>query len=170
MFKVGDKVRNIAGWSMFCGLDGEIMDVRSGDAHGHYSILWQTAKTRHWYDEDSFTLITPVAPEFHGHPRVKELFGKALGMHSSKNHDYARDGDPLGNFQRVSAIKKLYEGLRWDTPTGVAIGYLLKQLDAALWMYAKGYEGDTEGFENRMMDVCVYSPLIIINKEEEKNK
>lgn len=168
MSKVGDRVRNISEWSYFLGEDGTI--VEANYPCNRFSILWDTAKTKHGYDADGFTPIAPVAPEFHGHPRFKELMEKAIGMHDTKNYDYARGGNPLGNFQRVSAIKQLYKGLPWDTPTGTAIDYMLKQLDAALWMYAQGYEGETEGFEGRMMDVCVYSPLIIINKEEEKKK
>ena len=103
----------------------------------------------------------------HGHPRFYELMAQATDMHGSKNKDYATGGDALGNFKRVSAIKRIYPKADWASPTGVAIGYMLKQLDAALNMWSQGYEGEIEGFAKRMLDVTVYSPLIIINKEEE---
>ena len=103
----------------------------------------------------------------HGHPSLYTLIQNITDMHSAKNRDYALGGDPLGNFKRVATIKRIYPGLPWDSPTGVAIGYMLKQLDAACWMLSQGYEGQVETFAARMQDVAVYSLLAIINKEEE---
>ena len=82
-----------------------------------------------------------------------------MELHSQKNREYAKGGNPLGNFMRVSAIKKLYPGFDWASPFGVAIGYLLKQFDAALWMYAQGYEGKIETIDTRLQDVAVNTIL-----------
>jgi len=106
--------------------------------------------------------------EYHGHPMFYELTEKEVRLHSDKNKDYAQGGDPLGNFNRVSAIKKLYPGLKWDGPTGVCLGYMLKQLDAALWMLANGYEGDVENIDSRLTDVHVYAKLARILHKESK--
>jgi hypothetical protein len=97
--------------------------------------------------------------EYHGHPLFKEFTEQELELHSAKNRDYAQGGNPLGNFYRVSAIKSLYPGLHWDSPVGVALGYLLKQLDAAFWMLAQGYEGKVENIDTRLTDVHVYAKL-----------
>ena len=105
--------------------------------------------------------------EYHGHPLFYELTLEELELHSSKNRDYARGGNPLGNFYRVSAIKSLYPGLKWDSPTGVALGYMLKQLDAAFWMLAQGYEGQVENIDSRLTDVHVYAKLArILHRED----
>ena len=105
--------------------------------------------------------------EYHGHQMFFELTLEELELHSSKNRDYAHGGNPLGNFYRVSAIKSLYPGLKWDSPTGVALGYMLKQLDAAFWMLAQGYEGQVENIDSRLTDVHVYAKLArILHRED----
>ena len=107
---------------------------------------------------------------YHGHPEFYNLTQQEIALHSAKNKDYAQGGDPLGNFKRVSDIKSLYPGLKWDSPTGVALGYMLKQLDAAFWMLAQGYEGKVEDFDKRMTDVHVYAKLArILYKEGKQN-
>ena len=109
--------------------------------------------------------------KYHGHPLFQELTEQELELHSAKNKDYAQGGDPLGNFKRVSAIKRLYPGLPWDSPTGVALGYMLKQLDAAFWMLSQGYEGEVEGVDARLTDVHVYAKLArIIMKQPFNNE
>jgi hypothetical protein len=107
---------------------------------------------------------------FYGHPDFYTITQDELSLHSAKNKDYAQGGDPLGNFHRVSEIKKLYPGFPWDSPTGVALGYMLKQLDAAFWMLAKGYEGEVEDVDTRLRDVHVYTKLARILHREEKPK
>jgi len=109
--------------------------------------------------------------KYHGHPLFQELTEQELELHSAKNKDYAQGGDPLGNFKRVSAIKRLYPGFPWDSPTGVALGYMLKQLDAAFWMLSQGYEGEVEGVDARLTDVHVYAKLArIIMKQPFNNE
>lgn len=105
--------------------------------------------------------------DFHGHPKYLELTEQELQLHSAKNRDYARGGDPLGNFKRVSAIKQLYPGIDWTTPTAVAVSYMLKQLDAALWMLAQHFEGDVENIDTRLQDVHVYAKIARITHAEE---
>ncbi len=95
----------------------------------------------------------------HGHPDFIPTTLAEMQLHSDKNFDYAAGGDPLGNFERVSQIKKLYPDFDWASPVGVAIGYALKQVDAALWMMGQGNEGKVEGVEARFGDVSVYFKL-----------
>ena len=98
----------------------------------------------------------------HGHPDFYKLCEEIADLHSRKNKDYAQGGDPLGNFRREAAIKSLYPGFPWDSPVGVAMSNMLKQWDCAMWMQAKGYEGEVEGFRERMRDVAVYALIAII--------
>ena len=73
-----------------------------------------------------------------GHPRFYDLMESFMALHSWKNKDYAKEGKPLGNFNRVAAIEALYPDFDWATPFGVTMQYMLKQLDAAMHLYEKG--------------------------------
>lgn len=42
--------------------------------------------------------------DFHGHPRVVELMLHALEIHNKKNHDYAKDQDPLSNLRMAKEL------------------------------------------------------------------
>ena len=109
-------------------------------------------------------IITEPIPAIarHGHPKFYDLCMEEMTLHDIKNHDYSHGGDPLGNFNRVSAIKRMYPKMDWSGPIGVAIGYLMKQLDAALWMQSEGYTAKVEGPIGRWQDVSIYSKIIEI--------
>ena len=110
--------------------------------------------------------------ELHGDPRFYKLLTELSDLHSRKNTDYSRGGihGPLGNFIRVSEIKKLYPGLDWSSPFGTALDYLLKQLDAAMILYASGTVSLTgESVASRLKDVAVYSLLGMLLYEDEQN-
>ncbi len=101
-----------------------------------------------------------------GHPDFLPMTLEELRLHSEKSGDYARGGSALGNFERVASILALYKGLDISDPTVVSLVYMLKQLDAALWMLAGRYEGRVENVDTRLRDVHVYAKLArILHKE-----
>ena len=107
----------------------------------------------------------------HGHPDYVEITLEELQLHSDKNHDFAGGGDdPHGNFNRVSAIKKLYPGFDWDSPFGTCIDYFLKQFDSMMWMRCRGLVAKVETIPKRLMDMVVYSKIAITlwNKEQKQ--
>ena len=109
--------------------------------------------------------------EKYGHPDFYVITEDELKLYSEKNKDYTLGGDPLGNFNRVSAIKKIYPGLPWESPIGVALGYMLKQLDAAFYMLSKGYEGEVENVDTRLRDVHVYVKIArVLHRQHFKKK
>jgi len=108
--------------------------------------------------------------ELSGHPVFYELTMDEMQLHSNKNRDYAQGGDPLGNFNRVSQIKRLYPNLDWASPVGVCIGYMLKQFDAALWMLNQGYEGEVEDIDTRLRDCHVYLKIVRILHRESQSQ
>ena len=115
------------------------------------------------------TSITTSQPQG-GDPRFYELLEEFKELHSRKNTDYSKGGKQghLGNFIRVSEIKKLYPGLDLSSPLGTAIDYMLKQLDAALILYSTQRESVTgEGIEERLKDVAVYAILGILLRRDE---
>lgn len=102
-----------------------------------------------------------VANSKYGHPTFYALLEQLGSLHSRKNHDYAKGGKPLGNFNRVAAMMQLYPGTDWSTPEMVAIVYMLKQFDAYMHMTAQGHISKTgEGKLERIRDICVYSGIL----------
>ena len=104
----------------------------------------------------------PATDTRYGHPDFYRLCEEEMDLHSRKNYDYAAGGNPLGNFNRVSAILAMYPGLKPSDPAVVAITYLMKQLDASLWMLSNGHEAKVEGQKERWQDISVYSKIISI--------
>lgn len=104
--------------------------------------------------------------KFHGHPDFYKMTEEENKLHSEKNQDYARGGNPLGNFYRVSDMLK---AMGADiSPAQVGFIYMLKQLDAAGRMLFGGYEGKVENLDTRLQDVSVYSKLVRILHKEAK--
>jgi len=112
-----------------------------------------------------------VTLEGYGDPRFYAKLRRNAELHSKKNQDYAQGGvlGHLGNFKRVSAIQRLYPGFDWTSPFGVAMGFLLKQLDAAFMLYSCKRDSVTgEDVSARMKDVGIYAPIGEILFEEEQ--
>jgi hypothetical protein len=94
--------------------------------------------------------------------RYAELLEGEAVLFEDKNFDYASGGDELGNFKRVAEILNLYPDFPYQTAAGVAIIYMLKQLDALLWGLSMGIHHRVEGIGPRASDVSVYAKLIRI--------
>lgn len=108
----------------------------------------------------------------YGHPHFHKLTAAEKDLHNRKNHDYSAGGHPLGNFLRVSEIIKLYPGLDVTDPAIIAVFYMMKQLDAYLWIKARKIKTKVEGIQERLTDVSVYAKLIQcieLDREEVKN-
>ena len=98
----------------------------------------------------------------HGHPDFIPDLIEIAQLHSDKNHDYAKGGDPLGNFTRVAALMQLYPEFPWATPQGNATVQMLKQLDAFMWMQSAKTQAKVEGHDSRLKDIQVFAGLIRI--------
>lgn len=130
----------------------------------------QKRLAQHGVDEVGFIdALRTIFP--HGHEDFLPTTVKELELHSLKNHDYAKGGSALGNFERVSAILALYPGLNLADKRVVALTYALKQLDAVLWGIAKGIAHKVEGLNERLQDIAVYAKIVMcMCTEEERNK
>ncbi|MCK9524506.1 MAG: hypothetical protein M0R49_01070 [Limnochordia bacterium] len=104
----------------------------------------------------------------HGSPEFIPMCLEEMELHSAKNADYAKGGDPLGNFKRVANILSNYPNLDPSDPMVVCIIYALKQFDAALWMKSQGYDGEVENIDTRLRDVHVYAKIARILELESK--
>ncbi len=91
-----------------------------------------------------------------------------LNLYRTKNKDYTKGGEIYGNFNRVSKIFSLYPNLKLSDPRVVCLTYLMKQLDATLWMLNQGYEGEVENINTRLQDVTVYSKICRLLTNTEK--
>jgi len=105
--------------------------------------------------------------DFHGHPKYLDLTEDELQLHSEKNKDYAGGGDPLGNFKRVANILAQYPGLDISNPAVVSLVYMMKQLDAALWMLCQGHDGAVESIDKRLRDAHIYIKIARILRSKE---
>lgn len=94
----------------------------------------------------------------HGHPEFVSLCIEMMKLHNDKNHDYAKGGDPLGNFKRIAAILSKYD-LKLSDPITIMIVYMLKQFDAVMWGMSQNIEHKVEGPIERLKDMMVYSGL-----------
>jgi len=106
----------------------------------------------------------------YGHPKVFEKFENAANLHEMKNKDYARGGRPFGNMERIAKTLALYPGFTVDNPANVGIVFMMKQLDAVLYMRSQKYEGEVENTSTRMDDITVYAPMISTMIEEENER
>jgi hypothetical protein len=95
-----------------------------------------------------------------GHQEFIPITLREIALHDAKNHDYAKGGNPLGNFDRVAAILALYPHLNPGDRRVVALTYMLKQLDAVLWGLSEGIEHRVEGLTERLQDISVYAKLV----------
>ena len=118
-------------------------------------------------EDKAMALFQELKKNFpHGHPDFIPMTLDELKLHSEKNYDYAKGGDPLGNFDRVSgALTAMGYPI---SPEMVAMVYAFKQLDAAIYMMVEGYEGTTEDFDTRMRDVHVYAKIIRLLHKRDK--
>jgi len=103
-----------------------------------------------------------------GHPEFYKMLEEEARTHAQKNQDYTKGGSPLGNFNRVSDMLRQF-GVDLS-PAQVGFIYMMKQLDSAGRMLFQDYEGETEGLDQRLLDVSVYAKLIRILKHEEKKQ
>jgi len=98
----------------------------------------------------------------------EKLTQEELELYNAKNADYTKGGEPMGNFHRVAKFFSQYPNLNISDPVIVAMVYMLKQLDAVLWMLNQGYEGGVEGVDDRLKDVHVYAKIARILYKEYK--
>ena len=96
----------------------------------------------------------------HGHPKFSEILTELAELHSNKNFDYARGGDPLGNFQRCAKVLE-------TTPISFAWSLVSKQIDAVNWALLQGGLQKVESIRDKLRDIAVYSILMMIMLEED---
>lgn len=163
----------------------DIIEVRESKTETEYPFNYTSDNGDvFWFAEDELEILpdfsnkpghyvsVEASPARPGHPRFRELLQEMADLHDRKNADYAGGGErgPLGNFDRVSIIKKLYPGMDWASPLGVALGYMLKQVDALFFMLSLEKSSETgEGPPQRLGDIAVYSVIsrIIWERENE---
>jgi hypothetical protein len=116
-------------------------------------------------------LLKDIKEQFKaGDPKFAENCFEIMSLYNRKNGDYAKVGDPHGNFERVSQLKRIWPNMDWSSPVGVCIGYAFKQLDAGMSMLSNNYEGQIENVETRFQDVIVYFMIARLLHTREANK
>jgi hypothetical protein len=122
--------------------------------------MWPESSVRPEQPEDPLTAALRQKYPY-GHPLFVSLLVETAKLHSNKNHDYAKGGNPLGNFDRVASILSLYPKLPVADPVVVMLIYMLKQVDAVLWGLSQQINAKVEGPIERLSDIMVYAGLAI---------
>ena len=95
----------------------------------------------------------------YGDPRFYELLAEIAQLHSDKNHDYARQSEPLSNFRRAAAL-----GVEpWR-------GILVRMSDkwSRIEELSNGKNPKNESLRDSLLDNAVYSLLCIVLLDETK--
>lgn len=121
----------------------------------------ETLKRLREYNITEDALIEALREIFpNGHPDfLLQTIGE-MELHSLKNHDYAKGGHVLGNFNRVSTILSMYPGLKLSDPRVFALVLAMKQVDAVLWGLSENIEHKVEGLNSRLDDISVYAKIV----------
>lgn len=96
----------------------------------------------------------------HGHEDFIPQLVRELELHNDKNHDYAKGGSALGNFERGSKILALYPGINPGDRKVYALILALKQIDAVLWGLSQNITHKVEGLSTRLDDIAVYATIV----------
>jgi hypothetical protein len=105
-----------------------------------------------------------------GHPRFYEIVDELKKLHSEKNHQYATEGNPLGNFERTGRMisKFLHEGVN---PTlASCLSLMSKQVDGIYEIVGEAKENTCESLTDKLRDTAVYAIIAMIILEESKEK
>lgn len=105
-----------------------------------------------------------MEPKAHkGHPRFYELIDQMRDLHDRKNSNYAKEDNPLSNFQECE-----------DFNVPASVGTMVRMSDkwSRLKQLMKGRKDEVgESIKDTLMDMAVYSIIeIILIEEEEKKK
>lgn len=95
-----------------------------------------------------------------GHPKFYELLLQIAELHARKNHDYAKDGDPLSNFRRSSDF-----GI---SPFRAILVRMSDKWSRIEELSKKENQVKNESIIDSLMDNAVYSLLAIVLLEDEK--
>lgn len=94
-------------------------------------------------------------------PKFDAVIAELMGLHDSKNHDYADDGDPLSNLRRCE---------KFGIPAWK--GTLVRMSDkySRLEQLASGKQPKHEGIRDTLIDNAMYSILAVILLDEAEGK
>ena len=106
--------------------------------------------------------MTDDKRRLYGHPRFYEYLDKMARIHSSKNHDYAKNDDPFSNL-------KLTENLGWIPGWQSVIVRLADKFTRLINFASKGrFEVKDENFIDTCVDMAVYAILCAVLFEDYK--
>ncbi len=97
--------------------------------------------------------------ERYGDPRFYALLEDIAELHSRKNHDYAKDGEPLSNFNRARAL-----GV--EPLTGVLVRMTDKW--SRIEELSRGKVAKNESLRDSLIDNAVYSLIAVLLLEEQQ--
>lgn len=100
---------------------------------------------------------------YHGHPDFYKILEELKELHNRKNAQYASSENPLGNFQRASAlVSKLLNPKIKKKELAYLLILMSKQVDAVYDMVGEGKEDTIEELDDKLRDIAIYSIIAMI--------
>ncbi len=106
-----------------------------------------------------YRAITEMSNQARRNPKFDALLAEIAALHESKNHDYAKDADPLSNLRDSASV-----GVEpWR-------GVLVRLTDkwSRIKQLASGKTAKHESMRDSLIDNAVYSLLAVILMDEQK--
>ena len=116
-----------------------------------------------YYFTNYYNMVgTKKIKKYYGHKRFYELIETMKTIHSNKNYNYAKDGDPLSNLRASE---------QFDIPGWKGTLVRITDKYARIIQLASGKEDKVgESIKDTLLDLAIYSILDIILYEEYEKK
>jgi hypothetical protein len=89
----------------------------------------------------------------------EKLLAEIQTLHDKKNHDYAKDSDPLSNFRRAEAF---------GIPAHKGVMVRMSDKWSRIEQLSAGKKPENESLRDSLIDLAVYSLLAVILLDEQK--
>jgi hypothetical protein len=108
--------------------------------------------------------------KYYGHKEFYKILENLATLHSAKNFQYAKKGNPLSNFQRTGDLIQPLIKHGVSTDLAACMTLVAKQMTAVFDMVGDCKEGCVEQVEDKFRDIAVYSIIAMILLKESKEK
>lgn len=92
-------------------------------------------------------------------PKFDKLIAEIVELHNKKNHDYAKDEDPLSNFRRCEAF---------GIPSYKGVLVRLSDKWSRVEQLSAGKQPKNESLRDSLIDSAVYSLIAVLLLDEQK--
>ena len=101
--------------------------------------------------------------------RFDEIIEKLRELYHKKNHQYAMENDPEGNFHRGAILtSKLFKETIENKSLAYTMMLMAKQIDGVYEIVGESKKNTVDSLRDKFQDVAVYSIICMILLDEEE--